>query len=679
MNLSPSIETLPLIGPTYAKRLKRLEINTLEDLLYHFPTRYNDLRLVTTINSIQPGETVTIKGEIISSQNIFVRSGKKIQKITIADKTGHIEATWFNQPFIITTLKKGLKVAVSGKVDIFAFKATFTSPEYEIIRDNQPFIHTSRLVPIYPQTRALSSKWLRSRIAPIILKSSFSVDDWLPNSLKRKQNLIPLGKALKKIHFPDSDTDQKSARKRLAFDELFLLQLASQSRKALWKNKKSSHALTIDQKKINHFTQNLPFTLTQAQNKTTKEILGNLNKTQPMNRLLQGDVGSGKTVVAAIAIYAAYLNGLKSALMAPTEILALQHEKTIRSLLEPMGVKISTHTSSKKLDARRSQLNADVYIGTHALLFRKIPKDLGLLVIDEQHRFGVKQRAKLLKAPKTPHLLSMTATPIPRTIALTLYGEMDLSVIDQMPKGRKIVKTWVVPKKKRNKAYSWIQKQITTQKTQAFVVCPLIQESQAEKLTQVKAAETEYQFLKEKIFPDLKIGLLHGRMKAKDKQSIITRFRQKKLNLLVSTPVIEVGIDIPGATIIVIEAAERFGLAQLHQLRGRVGRGDDQSYALLFASTTKSQSLKRLKAMETQNSGFTLAELDLKLRGPGQIHGIKQHGFTKLKIASFSDQILISQTHKLAKTLISQDQQLKKYPKLAQKLSQLTKDQIEPN
>jgi ATP-dependent DNA helicase RecG len=431
----------------------------------------------------------------------------------------------------------------------------------------------------------------------------------------------------------------------------------------------------IDQEKISQFIADLPFILTKAQNKSIKEILSDLAYEKPMNRLLQGDVGSGKTVVAAIAMYVAYLNGLKSALMAPTEILALQHAKTIKSMLEPLGLRISTQTGSTKEKVDKP----DILIGTHALLHQDMPKDLALLVVDEQHRFGVEQRAKLLKAKKTPHLLSMTATPIPRTVALTVYGELELSIIDEMPKGRKQIKTWVVPKKKRAGAYDWIEKQIRKDRIQAFVVCPLIEESESESTSEVKSAEQEYEYLKNEVYPKLKLGLLHGRMKARDKGDIVDKFRSKQVDVLVSTPVIEVGIDIPNATIMLIEGAERFGLAQLHQLRGRVGRGEKQSFCLLFTSTQYFEDMERLKAMETNDSGFKLAELDLELRGPGEMYGVKQHGFSKLRVAKFSDKSLIDKTNKMAKELIGDDPNLDNYPKLEAKLNSLLNRQVEPN
>ncbi|MFC1653215.1 ATP-dependent DNA helicase RecG, partial [Patescibacteria group bacterium] len=545
---------------------------------------------------------------------------------------------------------------------------------------DQP-LHTGRLVPIYPETYGVSSKWIRSRINPLLSQVDTFINDWLPQNIIDQEKLISLKKALKQIHLPEDQKQLDEARKRLAFDELFLLQLASQKRKYLWQHKKLSHPLQVNQEKVLDFISNLPFTLTKAQNQSIKEILKDLGEEQPMNRLLQGDVGSGKTVVAAAAAYVTYLNNLKSIVLAPTEILAQQHFKTLSSTLEPLGlsVELITSSTSKKIKESISKTKADIVVGTHALLYRDIPENLGLLVVDEQHRFGVEQRAKLLKAKKTPHLLAMTATPIPRTVALSVYGELDLSIIDEMPKGRKSVKTWVVSEDKRQNAYQWIEEQISQDDTQAFIVCPLIEESESDLLSNVRSVETEYEYLTKKIYKNLSLGLLHGRMKSKEKQKAVEEFKKKTHQILVSTPVIEVGIDIPNASIILIESSERFGLAQLHQLRGRVGRGDKQSYCLLFTSTKQAQDIKRLKAMETNNSGFKLAELDLKLRGPGEMYGVKQHGFTRLKIANFSDQILIKTTHNHAKELITKNPTLSNYSPLALKLDNLLEKEIEPN
>jgi ATP-dependent DNA helicase RecG len=681
MDLSTPVTQLPLIGPTYARRLKRLQIETAEDLLFHFPFRYNDLRLTSTIAQVQAGETVTIKGTIISAQNIYTTRGKRIQKAIIADPSGQIEATWFNQPYLTKTFKQGRPVALSGPVKRFGAKLSLTSPEYELLNHQRSTfkdqIHTGRLVPVYPETRGLSSKWLRSRIAPLLKSALPQLYDYLPEKIQKKHQLISLSQALKKIHFPKNFTDIKLAKKRLGFDELFLLHLASEKRHQDWQQHQVSHAFHIDQEKVLNFISNLPFKLTSAQKRVVKEITSDLAKPIPMNRLLEGDVGSGKTVVAAIATYIAFLNGLQTALMAPTQILAHQHSNTLKTLLEPPGIKINLYTGASK---KKPAQTADLLLGTHSLLHQpQAFTNLGLVIIDEQHRFGVEQRASLARQGKAPHILTMTATPIPRTIALTLYGDLDFSVIDEMPPGRKATKTWVVPPQKRATAYDWIKKQILKQNHQVFVICPLIEVSEKESMKQVRAATAEFDRLKSTVFPDLKLKLLHGRIKAKEKNTILKEFAQGKFHLLVATPVVEVGIDIPNANLMVIEAAERFGLAQLHQLRGRIGRRGKQSYCLLFTDLKAPKVIRRLKSLEQTNSGLKLAEIDLKLRGPGEVYGTAQHGFINLKIASFSDLKLINATKKAAHQLILKNPQLKKYPQLAQKLKTQLAKVIEPN
>jgi ATP-dependent DNA helicase RecG len=417
--------------------------------------------------------------------------------------------------------------------------------------------------------------------------------------------------------------------------------------------------------------KNLPFTLTTAQEKSLTHIFDDVKKQQPMNRLVEGDVGSGKTIVAAISMYLAFLNGYQSVLMAPTEILAQQHFATISKFLEPFGVKIALQTGSKK----NKEETFDILVGTHAVLSNKINFDkLGLVVIDEQQRFGVQQRSVIRAKGKNPHFLTMTATPIPRTIALTMYGDLDLSVLDELPKGRKLIKTWLVPQEKRTSAYQWIEKQIKETDSQAFIICPFIEES--ESMTTIKAATKEFEYLTKNVFPNLKLGLLHGKMKAKEKDIVLEQFRNKAFDILIATPVVEVGIDIPNATIIVIEAAERFGLSQLHQLRGRVGRGDKQSYCLLFTESKNPQTIERLKAMEKMHIGSQLAEFDLQLRGAGDMYGTAQHGQTFFKIASFADVDLIEKANQEAEKIFPE---LEKYPKLIEKLAKMNNQEVSPD
>jgi ATP-dependent DNA helicase RecG len=681
MELSTPIQKVYLIGPIYGKRLEKLGIKTVEDLLSHFPHRYEDYSLISKISQVQAGETVTIRGTVTQMKNEYTKTGKKIQKAVVADETDSIEIVWFNQPFLIKTIGVGEQYNFSGKADWFGHKVVMVSPEYEKLQVTSyklhetynmehGTIHTGRLVPVYPETYGVSSKWLRSRIAPLLKECSNSLFEYLPSSILTKNQLLDYKNAIYQIHFPDNKSLAELAKKRLAFDELFLIQLASLKRKSEWGKEVVGQKLFIDQEKILKFIASLPFRLTAAQVKTSREILSDLAAARPMNRLLEGDVGSGKTVVAAIGMYVVFLNGLKSALMAPTEILAIQHFNTLKTLLEPFGMKILLRTGDRK-----DKGDFDVIVGTHALLSEKsqLPK-LGLVVIDEQHRFGVEQRAKLREIGVNPHLLTMTATPIPRTVALTLYGELDLSFLDEMPKGRMKVKTWVVPPEKRDGAYEWIRKHVKGTREQAFIICPLIEES--ETLTSVKAATKEYEHLQKEVFPDLRLGLLHGRMKSKEKEAVLNEFRAGNLDILVATPVVEVGIDIPNATIMMIEAAERFGLAQLHQLRGRVGRGALQSYCLLFS---ESENVRRLKAMEKMYIGGELAELDLKIRGPGEIYGTRQHGIPDLRVASLTDLNLIEKTRIAAQELVSQDPSLSQFPLLRQKLERFTIKAVSPD
>lgn len=669
-----------MIGPTYVKRLAKLNIYTIEDLLYHFPTRYEDFTNLKKIRSAEIGQNQTIKAQLLSFKNEYTKSGKKIQKAIVTDETGTLEIIWFNQPFLARAFKIGEWYQFSGKVDWFGRKLSMVSPDHEVIKTapsggTKQVIHTGRLVPVYPETYGISSKWLRSRIYPLLESSLASIEDFLPPETIKQFQLAKLNYALQKIHFPDTLDQSDEARKRLAFEELFLIQLASLSRKIDWQRKVAAQTFPMDKVKVDNFINELPFTLTKAQQKCVNEILNDLGKKTPMNRLLEGDVGSGKTVVAAVAMYLVYINGLKSALMTPTEILAQQHYQTLTDLLSPLGVKIALVTGQKKPKGDK-QNDTDLWIGTHALLFQKQfdEQRLALMVIDEQHRFGVEQRATLAQKAIAPHILTMTATPIPRTIALTLYGDLDLSLIDEMPPGRKQVKTWVVPPEKRKAAYEWIRQHVKGTDEQAFIICPLIEES--ETLTDVRAVTAEYKRLTAEVFTDLRLGLLHGRMKSKEKDEVINKFRVGELDILVSTPVIEVGIDIPQATIMMIEASDRFGLAQLHQLRGRVGRSDKESYCLLFADNMEGRSFERLKAMEKTNLGIELAELDFKMRGPGEIHGTTQHGFFNLKIASFSDLKLTEETRMAAQAVINN---IEKLPILKEKLRTSEAKMVSPN
>lgn len=627
------------VGPAYWRRLEKLGVKTAEDLLYHLPFRYDDFSLISPIANLQEGETVTVRGKVLEIKNEYTRGRFVLQKAKISDDTGVLDVLWFNQRFLPRIIQTGDVISLAGKVEKNAVKLQMSSPAFE---KSDSSLHTGRLVPIYPETLGLSSKWLRSRI--FFLLKDLKLNDFLSQDILDSLGSMGLDEAIHQVHFPASLAEAEVARRRLAFNELLISQLQTQQRKLAQQKKAVGHKFDLVGKRsqLRTFIDHLPFSLTSAQKRVIGEIYKDLARPIAMNRLLQGDVGCGKTVVAALAMLAAYLNGYQSALMAPTEILANQHYQTIGKLLKPLKITIGIATGSRK-----DYAGYDIVVGTHALLSDKLSFfKLGLVVIDEQHRFGVSQRAKLVEKGINPHILTMTATPIPRTVALTLYGDLDLSIIDEMPKNRLPVKTWVIPQTKRDAAYNWIKKQ----QTQAFIICPLIEE--AETLQTVKSAKKEYDHLSKIVFPDLKLGLIHGRLKAKDKDGVLENFRRQKLDILVATPVVEVGIDIPGATIMVIEAADRFGLAQLHQLRGRVGRNDRQSYCLLFTQNESKTAVRRLKYLETLNDGLKLAEVDLKFRGPGQRFGTAQHGRWGLKIADFSDLDLIEKSAELVEKVI---------------------------
>ena len=678
-----TISKITGIGKYYEYQLRKLNINTVEDLIYHFPFRYDDFSQIKTIENIQTGEVASIQGVIWQIKNVRTRSGKFVTVATVADQSGTVEIIWFNQPYLTQTLKPGMQISLSGKIQFDGFRPKLISPSYEILKSAVSqsrsdlvqglTLHTGRLVPIYPETEGVSSKWLRAKIAKILPDYLKNTEDFVPKQTLDRQKLANLTNALNYIHFPKSQDEIEKAKKRLAFDELFLIQLASQLRKMNWQKTKIAPEMKVDKEKFTKFTKMLPFKLTDAQKRAIDELLSDLKKETPANRLLEGDVGSGKTVVAAAAIFVAHLNGYASLVAAPTEILAFQHQETLAKTLSAHGINVGIWTANKKQ-------KGDVTIGTHALLNNFKPeKTTALVVVDEQHRFGVAQRGQLFinqSGKLTPHLLTMTATPIPRTLALTLYGDLDLSILDEMPKGRQKIATFVVPNAKRNKAYKFIEEQVKGGR-QAFIITPFVEPS--ETMTSVKAAVQEFEKLKTKFAKSVKLGLLHGKLKSKGKEAAIKKFRKGAIDILVATPVVEVGIDVPNATIMMIESAERFGLAQLHQLRGRVGRGKHKSYCFLFTNSNSPNSLKRLRSMEKINIGFELAEIDLKMRGSGEIFGLRQSGFINLKVADLADRKAVSEAQNEAKELLSFDSSLKNFPLLSQKLNKLQPEYIQPN
>jgi len=721
-NLDTPVKELSKIGQVTASRLKRLGIEKVRDLLFYFPFRYDDFSAVYKIEELKPGVVASVSGRIDLIHN--KRSPVKRKIITEAmfsDDTGTIKVIWFNQPFLIKTLRIGDNVFLSGKVDYDLYGIQMTSPSYEKMSFLKETIHTGRVVPVYSITENLTQKQIRALIK-IIISLADKIDDWMPPHIINKYNFISISRALNEIHFPSSDEAVKKAKKRLKFDELFLIQLESQILKYNLKQKKSI-SIEFKQEPVVDFVKNLPFKLTDSQRKATWEILKNLEKPNPMNRLLEGDVGSGKTIVAAIAMYNTALNKYQAVIMAPTEILARQHFDGFCKLFLDANVNIGLMTRTERLvklntspspplagGERGEELvlyapinkkgdktlvpplnkggqrgvkitkpkiiklikdgEIDIIIGTHALLQEKVEfKNLVFSIIDEQHRFGVEQRKTLReKSGDTntmPHFLSMTATPIPRSLALTMYGDLDLSILDQMPSGRKKIITKVVESGNRGKAYDFIREQIQSGR-QAFVICPLIDPS--DKMG-YKSVSEEYKKLNEQIFKDLKIGILHGKLKSKEKEEVMASFIKNEINVLVSTSVVEVGVDIPNATVMMIEGADHFGLAQLHQFRGRVGRSDYQSYCLLFSESVGQNSLERLFAMEKSNNGFELAEKDLQIRGPGQVYGVQQSGIPDLKIAKLGDYGTIKQSKEEAEQIMAEDSSLDKWPILREKIN----------
>jgi ATP-dependent DNA helicase RecG len=653
-------------------RLELLGVKTVRDFLLYFPRTYNDTREFTKISEIRTDEVSTIKGKLTSLFNIRTKNGKKMTRGVITDETGSVGVVWFNQPHLTRMLPRNSDIILSGKTKFGFGKITLQGPSYELIKKEEEQIHSGRIVPVYHETEGINSKWMREKLKPLVDNWVDLFEEYLPEEIIKEHNLIDYKTAIRSVHFPDEPELLEKSKERLAFDELFLLQLKVLQKKWYWQNinKEDPKNIKTNEEVIKDCTDNLPFTLTNAQNRTLKEILDDLEKPYPMSRLLQGDVGSGKTIVAALAALSVVKNGYQVAIMAPTEILAKQHYAGFIETLKAYSLNIqfiagSTTKKEKENVIRQMKTGTvDIIIGTHALIQDGIGfKKLGLAIIDEQHRFGVKQR-ETLKSFGSPHLLAMTATPIPRTLAITVYGDQDLSIIDELPKGRQKIITRLVPEKKRIEAYRWIEDQVNKGR-QAFIICPLIDESD---VLEVKSVLKEYAYLSEHIYPNLKVGLLHGKLKQEEKDKIMGDFNDNNIHILVSTSVIEVGIDIPNASIMLIEGSERFGLSQLHQFRGRVGRGEHQSYCFLFTNSLSEEGTTRMKAMEKHTCGFKLSEIDLEIRGPGEIYGLRQSGIPDLKMASLTDSVNIEKARKSAQKITNKDPELKNFPKLLEKI-----------
>lgn len=670
------VTTLKGVGPKLAEMLERLEVKTIRDLLYLFPRRYDDYTLLKPINRLAYGETVTVIGTIWETR-ARRKGAQVIVQSVISDGTGSLTVTWFNQPWLAEKLNAGQQIVLSGTIEQFLGRPVMNQPAWEPL-ELEP-LKTRRIVPVYPLTEGLTGHKLRELIRKALEEWSDRLPDPLPDSLLQQRNLYDLPEAIRQIHFPDSQETLHQARQRLTFEELFWLQIGMLGQRKEWRARPAI-PLAADPTQLEAFFASLPFQLTNAQQRVIGEITADLAQSVPMNRLLQGDVGSGKTVVAAAAMLVASQAGAQVALMAPTEILAEQHYRGLERVLAPMGLTVrllTGSTSPAEKECIYSELAdgaAQVAIGTHALIQPNVQfKRLALAVIDEQHRFGVDQRQALRDkgaladdGRPNPHLLVMSATPIPRTLALSLYGDLDLSCLDEMPPGRQEIKTrWLQPSQ-RERAYSFVRRQVESGR-QAFVICPLVEESDK---IDAASAITEHARLQEKIFPDLRLGLVHGRLKADEKEAAMRAFYQGETHILVATAVIEVGIDVPNSTVILIEGANRFGLAQLHQFRGRVGRGEYPSYCLLLADSVNGDVEERLAAMEQTTDGFLLAEKDLELRGPGEFFGRRQSGLPELRLASLLDMQGLTAARQEAQAIFEKD------PDLNWPVHRLLKEQV---
>lgn len=662
MRLKKPVHHLKGVGAKKAELFQRLGVFTVGDVITHFPRDYEDRRKLKKLVELQDGEQCSFEGIIASKvTESRPRKGLLISRISIRDETGVINGIWFNQSYLKNIFSEGEKYIFYGTI---AKKRTFevVNPVYEKVNENGP-VNTCKIIPIYPATGRLTQNSIRAVIRSALEYAGQTPEEILPLWILDEYGLTGFRHAINNIHYPESDEDFLKARERLVFEELLLLQLGLLTLKsATDDNRKAIRFKAASE--VRKFISILPFQLTNAQIRVLTEIERDMESDAVMNRLVQGDVGSGKTIVAVLALLKAVKSGFQGAMMAPTGILAGQHYCSIERLLEPLGIRIALLTGNTPLKAARELLekikegSVDIVIGTHALLEEKVVfKSLGLVVTDEQHRFGVRQRAVLSQKGNNPDILVMTATPIPRTLALILYGDLDISIIDELPPGRKKVETYVVDSSKRERVNSFIRKQVSSGR-QVYIVCPLVEESDA---VEAKAAAELADQLANKTFCDLRVSLIHGKMKPSEKEEAMSQFVSGNTDILVSTTVIEVGVNVPNASLMVVENAERFGLAQLHQLRGRVGRGEHEAFCILFNESSSKVALERMKVMKKTADGFIISEKDLELRGPGDFFGTRQHGVPELKIANlYRDMEILKRAQEVAMKLREQDRFLNK-------------------
>ena len=661
--LAAPVTSIPGIGSANAQKLAPLGIQTIGDLLYHFPRKYLDRSTVTPIGQAKTGQDVTVVGRVRDVESRTTRKRKNMLIITIFDGTGYLSGVWFNQEYHKDRLKEGVEASFSGRVLYQYDRLQMVNPAYDVLGTEgsgsaHEAIHTGRIIPVYPGTAGVTSAMLRRHVSRA-LEAYGDMADPLPASVMSKFGLMGTAEAIREIHFPEGAESLKKARYRALFDEIFIMQvgLALKKKRRELESKGIAHAPPGEL--VSRFRQSLRFELTPAQERSWREIAGDMGRTVPMNRLLQGEVGSGKTVVAVLALLLSVENGYQGAIMAPTEVLAYQHENRIREMLDGLPVTVALMTGGSEKDVRKAVAagQVDIVIGTHALIQKEVSFErLGIVVIDEQHRFGVGQRVSLERKGASPHVLHMSATPIPRTLSLTLYGDLDVSVIDELPPGRKGVVTVVADKSQRKGAFAMLEKEVALGR-QVFVICPLVEES--DKL-EARAAQEEAKRLSN-VFPGYRTGLLHGQMKSEEKRGVMDRFQAGEIDILISTLVVEVGMDVPNATVMIIENADRFGLAQLHQLRGRIGRGSERAICVMFADPTTDEAKARMKAIQEYDDGFALAEKDLEIRGEGTLFGTRQSGLPDLKLARLSRNFdLIRKAREEAFRLVDADPALRR-------------------